>query len=62
MDQVRECKRLYAQGTSIRRIARNTGIARNTVRRYIHGEATPGVYTMAAAWVQPARAKVVAVA
>ena len=58
MDQVRECKQLYAHGTSIRQIVRNTGIARNTVRRYVRGEATPGVYTMASARAQPARAKI----
>ncbi len=55
MSQVLECKQLHGRGVPIREISRQTGIARNTVRRYLRGEGTPGVYTMSAPRAQPAR-------
>ena len=44
MDQVRDCKRLHAKGLAIRQIARDLGIARNTVRAYLRGEREVGVF------------------
>jgi transposase len=53
VDQVRDCKRLHAQGHSIRRIARELPISRNTVRRYVRAERMPGEYRMATRRSQP---------
>lgn len=44
VDQVLECKQLHARGVSIREISSQLEIARNTVRRYVRGEAVPGHY------------------
>jgi transposase len=46
VDQVHECKKLNGQGMPIRQIVKETGFARNTVRRYLRGEAVPGVYQL----------------
>ncbi len=46
VDQVRDCKRFYARGMSIRGIARELNISRNTVRCYLRGERLPGIYLM----------------
>lgn len=46
MDQIRDCKRLHAQGMSIRRVSRELQISRNTVRNYLRGEQEPCVYAM----------------
>jgi len=58
MSQVLECKQLKGQGVPIREICRQTGMSRNTARRYLRGEGTPGVYTMSAPRAQPAQAKI----
>ena len=58
MSQVLECKQLHGQGVPIREISRQTGMSRNTARRYLRGLGTPGVYTMSAARAQPAQAKI----
>ncbi len=55
MSQVLECKQLRAQGVPIREICRRTGLSRNTIRGYLRGTVTPGVYTMSAPRTQPAR-------
>ena len=55
MSQVLECKQLHGKGVPIREICRMTGIARNTVRSYLRGTVTPGVYTMSTPRAQPAR-------
>ena len=55
MSQAQKCKRLHAEGVSIRRIASTLEIARNTVRRYVRGEQVPGQYQMRAGRPQPAR-------
>lgn len=46
MDQIRDCKRLHAQGMSIRQVSRELQISRNTVRNYLRGDQEPGVYAM----------------
>lgn len=46
VEQVLRCKQLAAEGWSFRRISRETGIARRIVRKYMLGEASPGVYRM----------------
>ncbi len=46
VSQVLECKQLHAQGRSIRSIAKELGVARNTVRDYLRGERLPGEYTL----------------
>ena len=38
VSQVLKCKQLHAQGASIRAIARDLDISRNTVRQYVRGE------------------------
>ncbi len=53
VDQVHECKKLAAQDVSIRQISVRLGIARNTVRRYLRGNAVPGVYHLAKPRKQP---------
>lgn len=58
MSQVLECKQLHSQGIPIREICRRVGVARNTVRRYIRGDALPGVYAMSRPRPQPARDKI----
>jgi len=55
VDQVRDCKRLFAKGLGIHAIARDLGISRNTVKDYLNGERTPGQYTMAQDRPQPVR-------
>lgn len=55
MSQVLECKQLWAQGVPIREICRKTGLSRNTIRGYLRGTVTPGVYTMSIPRAQPAR-------
>ncbi len=46
MDQIRDCKRLHAGGMSIRQLCREFDISRNTVRSYLRGDQTPGLYLM----------------
>jgi len=58
MSQVLECKQLHGQGVPIREICRQTGVSRNTARRYLRGEGTPGVYMMSAPRAQPAQDKI----
>ena len=53
--QILECKQLRAQGASIREISRSLEISRNTVRGYLRGEGTPGVYQMTTSRAQPSR-------
>ncbi|HHM12049.1 MAG TPA: transposase [Planctomycetaceae bacterium] len=53
VDQVQKCKQLNGQGMAIRQIVKETGIARNTVRRYLRGEAVPGVYQLKKSKPQP---------
>ena len=55
VDQVRDCKRFYAQGRSIRGIARELNISRNTVRCYLRGERLPGLYLMERQRRQPVK-------
>ena len=55
VSQVLECKQLHGQGASIREISQKVGISRNTVRRYLRGDGTPGKYQMARPRPQPAR-------
>jgi transposase len=55
MSQVLECKQLHGRGVPIREISRRTGVARNTVRRYLRGDGQPGVYKMSGPRSQPAR-------
>ena len=55
VSQVLECKQLRSQGASIRGISKEIGISRNTVRRYLRGEAIPGKYTMSKRRPQPVR-------
>jgi transposase len=45
VDQILEIKQLSGQGVPIRRIARQLGLSRNAVRRYLRG-ATPGAYSL----------------
>ena len=44
MDEKQKCKRLLDQGRSLRQIARQLGVARNTVRRSVRSgdRAEPG--------------------
>lgn len=58
MSQAQKCKRLHAEGMSIRRIASTLKMARNTVRRYVRGEQVPGQYQLRAGRPQPAREQV----
>lgn len=44
--QILEVKQLSAKGLSIRAIAKQMTLSRNTVRRYLRGESTPGVYQL----------------
>ena len=48
MSQVFECKPLHGQGRSIRAIAKEPRISRNTVRGYVRGERLPGEYSQVA--------------
>lgn len=45
VEQILEIKQLRAQGVPIRRIAKQLGMSRNAVRRYVRG-ATPGEYSL----------------
>lgn len=58
MSQAQKCKRLHADGVSIRRIASTLEIARNTVRRYVRGEHIPGQYQLQTGRPQPIRERV----
>ena len=58
MDQVRDCKRPHAKGVPIRQIARDLGIARNTVRAYLRGEREVGVYRQESRREQPVGDKI----
>ena len=58
MNQVLECKQLHGQDVSIREISRRTGLARNTVSRYVKGIGLPGVYQMKTKRAQPARERI----
>ena len=60
VDQVRDCKQLSANGMSIRGIARELKISRNTVRRYLRGEVLPGVYQMKSPRCRPAEEQIAA--
>lgn len=55
VDHVLNIKQLAAKGQSIRAIARETGFTRKTVRKYLKGDAVPGVYRMIEPRVQPVR-------
>jgi transposase len=55
VSQILECKQLCSQGVSVRAIATKVGISRNTVRRYLRGEADPGTYEMKQRRQQPVR-------
>jgi transposase len=55
VSQVLECKQLLSQGASIRAISKKVGISRTTVRRYLRGEGSPGVYQMQNPRPQPTR-------
>ena len=54
VSQILKCKQLKAQGASIRAIARELDVSRNTVRRYLRG-AKPGKYEMQKPRQQPVR-------
>jgi transposase len=56
VSQVLECKQLHAQGRSIRSIAKELGVSRNTVRDYLRGERRPGEYTLVAGRPRPVSA------
>jgi transposase len=58
VSQVLECKQLRHQGASIRAISQQLGISRNTVRRYLRWEGSPGVYEMNDSRAQPVRAPI----
>ena len=58
VSQVLKCKQLHARGASIRAIARDLDISRNTVRRYVRGERQPGEYRQSGQRCQPARDKI----
>jgi len=58
VDQVKDCKRLYAQGMKIRAIARRLGLSRNTVRVYVRGERHPGDYRMEVKRSQPVQDRI----
>lgn len=58
VDQVHECKRLFGQRVSVRQIASRMRISRNTVRRYLRGEAVPGVYRLKEPKPRPVMGKV----
>jgi len=58
VSQVLECKQLRSQGASVRAISRQLGISRNTVRRYLRGEGSPGRYQMTSPRPQPARERI----
>jgi transposase len=58
MSQVLECKQQHGKGVPIREICRRTGLSRNTVRGYLRGTVTPGVYMMSTPRAQPARAAI----
>ncbi len=58
MSQAQKCKRLHAEGMSIRRIASTLEIARNTVKRYVRGEQIPGQYQLREPRPQPRREEV----
>ncbi|RKY17990.1 MAG: IS21 family transposase [Planctomycetota bacterium] len=58
VSHVLKCKQLHAQGASIRAIARDLDISRNTVRRYVRGERQPGEYRQSGQRCQPARDKI----
>ena len=53
VDQIQECKKLFGQGLSIRQIARQVSRSRNTVRRYLRGNAVPGIYQLKKPKSQP---------
>ena len=55
MDQVVECKQLWASGVGIRAISRRLEVSRNTVRAYLRGDREPGVYSQKSRRVQPVR-------
>ena len=55
VSQVLECKQLFSQGASVRAISKKVGISRNTVRRYLRGEGSPGTYQMQGPRPQPGR-------
>ena len=53
MSQVFECKQLHVQGRSIRAIAKELRISRNTVRGYLRGGRLPGEYSLVAGRASP---------
>lgn len=53
VSQVLECKQLRALGRSIRSIARELGVSRNTVRGYLRGGRQPGAYGRGAGRAAP---------
>jgi len=56
VSQVLECKQLHVQGRSIRAIAKELGVSRNTVRSYLRGERRPGEYGLVAGRSSPVSA------
>lgn len=47
VSQVLECKQMHGAGRSIRSIAKELGVSRNTVRGYLRGVRRPGEYSLA---------------
>lgn len=58
VDQVHECKRLIGEGMSIRGVARQLCVSRNTVRRYVRDGKEPGRYEQSARRAQPVRDRI----
>jgi len=55
MSLVLECRQLHGKDVRVREICRRAGLSRSTVRGYLRGTVTPGVYTMFTPRTQPAR-------
>lgn len=53
VSQVQECKAKFADGRSIRAIAKELGVSRNTVRAYLRGERHAGEYRLEAGRPRP---------
>jgi len=58
VSQVLECKQLRARGRSIRSIARELSVSRNTVRGYLRSERQPGAYGSGLGRARPTSAAV----
>jgi transposase len=53
VSQVSECRQLQAQRRSIRAIAKELGVSRNTVRGYVRGQRRPAGYSLVAGRPSP---------